>query len=135
MKKRILIVEGDLALRKLMEFVLAKDYAVKTVENGEDAIFLLEAGEHHDMIIADIHLESKSGFELCGYLKQHPFLKKMPVILLSDQPRKQDQMKCYQVGADDVLLRPFNPIEMMFKVQRLFMRQMRRVEKSTKVKI
>ena len=121
MKKRILIAENDLALRKLIEFVMNKDFDVICVENGAEALTLLETTEDFDLLIADIDLESLNGFELTGKVRQHPYLKNLPVILITEARENTAHLDCFQVGADEILVKQFNPIEMMLKVHRLLL--------------
>jgi|TARA_B110001454_G_C12626292_1_gene395019 DNA-binding response OmpR family regulator len=111
MKKQILVVDDELMMTTLLEFFLGEKYSVKTVSSGKEALLWLE-NNLPDLIISDIQMSEMDGFELLEIIRLGGFTKHTPVIMLSGRSESKERVKCYQLGAQDYLTKPFNPEEL-----------------------
>lgn len=111
MKKKILIVDDELTICLIVDNFLSKKYDVFTVNDGVLALQWLE-NTIPDLIISDIQMPNMDGFELLAKVRQRGFTKNTPVIMLSGRSESKERIKCYQLGAQDYLTKPFNPEEL-----------------------
>jgi DNA-binding response OmpR family regulator len=119
-KKRILVVDDDRTNVLILEEILGREFEIKSVYNGESA---LETAEDFkpDIILLDIMMPEKDGYEVCSIFRRKPGLKFTKIILLSAKSMLDDRLKGYQAGADDFITKPFDPEELLAKV-RVFIR-------------
>lgn len=111
MKKIILVVDDELSIRLLLENFLSQDYDVISMANGQNALYWLE-GNLPDLIISDIQMPAMDGYEFLVKVRQRGFTKHTPVIMLSAKAESKERVKCYRLGAQDYLTKPFNPEEL-----------------------
>lgn len=122
MKKNILVVDDEFSMRKLLTYFLSKDYNVITFENGFDALSYLQENDLPDLAIVDINMPKVNGFEFLQNVKSSLKLKAMPVVILSMVDSSSERVKFLKAGAEDFLIKPFNPEELELKVSKLFAR-------------
>ena len=111
MKKRILAIDDEQTMGVILENFLAQDYEVITKLSAEQALEWLE-GNLPDLIISDIQMEPMDGFQLLDQIRSIGYMKHTPVIMLSGRTESSERIKCYQMGAQDYLTKPFNPEEL-----------------------
>jgi DNA-binding response OmpR family regulator len=111
MKKKILVVDDETSICLLLENFLSLDYDVITISNGEEALVWLE-GNLPDLIISDIQMINMDGFEFLTKVRKRGFTKHTPFVMLSARAESKERIKCYQLGAQDYLIKPFNPEEL-----------------------
>lgn len=111
MKKKILVVDDELSICLLLENFLSQDYEVVTINSGEEALLWLE-GSLPDLIISDIQMSKMDGYEFLTKVRQRGFTKNTPFIMLSARAESKERIKCYKLGAQDYLTKPFNPEEL-----------------------
>ena len=103
--KRILIVEDDEMLSIGLRFDLeAENHLVNTAYTVKQALESVEQ-KYYDLIVLDVNLPDGNGFELCPKLKA---LKDVPIIFLTACDLEKDQMKGFDLGADDYIMKPFS---------------------------
>mgnify|MGYP000078861017 FL=1 len=114
----LLIIEDNADVIEYIERLLQKDYLVKSVRNGEDgiqeALRLIP-----DIIISDIMMPGKNGYEVCDYLKNNSRTSHIPIILLTAKTAKEEQVKGLRFGADAFLTKPFHKEELLVRLQKL----------------
>ncbi|MGE5662703.1 MAG: response regulator [Deltaproteobacteria bacterium] len=117
MGKRVLLAEDSLTIQKVFELTFrGSDIALTMVDNGEDAIRL--AGEiAPDLVIADVSLPGKSGFEVAAALSVSGRPKALPVLILSGTLAPFDEEKFRKSGAAGVLFKPFESQELFEKIE------------------
>lgn len=118
-QKKILIVEDDELMIKILQFVLKKEgYRLTVAKDGLDAIERIPIIEP-DMVMTDVMLPYKSGLEVINFIKdKYPA---MPVIVLSALGEEERTVvEAFKLGADDFVAKPFNPNELILRVKRLF---------------
>lgn len=111
MKKKILVVDDEKSICLLLNNFLGEDYDVITITNGEDALAWLESNLP-DLIISDIQMGTMDGFEFLKKVRQRGFTKHTPFIMLSARAESKERIRCYRMGAQDYLTKPFNPEEL-----------------------
>ena len=117
---RILVAEDDLPvagfLRKSLE---AEQYAVDTAADGAEAKYMAESYDY-DLVILDVNLPKMTGFEVLDTLKKNPATENIPVIMLTARTQDQDVLRGWQAGVECYLTKPFNPIELVTFIKRIF---------------
>lgn len=117
---KILVVEDDKALNGFVSACLRdKGYEVKSCYDGEDALRALEEASF-SLVISDIMLPKKDGFELAEVLRQTD--KTTPIIFMSAKDDKPSQMYGYKLGIDDYVTKPFDVDVLMMKIAVLLRR-------------
>ncbi|MBK6796725.1 MAG: response regulator [Acidobacteria bacterium] len=107
---KILLADDSLTVQKIISLTFKdEDIEVETVNNGDQAITRLHY-MRPALIMADVSIPGKNGYEICEYVKSHPDLKNTPVILLVHAFEPFDEERARKVGADQFLKKPFQPI-------------------------
>ena len=116
--KKILIVEDDELMIKILKFILNKEgYQLSIIKDGLSAIEQIPA-INPDMVITDLLLPYKSGLEVIRFVKEK--FKKTPIIVLSSLGEEEHSVsEAFKLGADDFIAKPFNPNELVLRVKRL----------------
>lgn len=109
--KKILAIDDELSMRTLLEFFLKETYEIVTIASGEEALQWLDE-TIPDLIISDIEMRGMDGFEFLRQVRLRGYTKHTPVIMLSGKSESKERVKCYQLGAQDYLIKPFNPEEL-----------------------
>lgn len=111
MKKKILVLDDETTICLLLENFLSKEYDVFCTTDGLEALSWLESNIP-DLIISDIQMPKLDGYEFLTKLRQRGFTKHTPCIMLSGKSESKERIKCYRLGAQDYLTKPFNPEEL-----------------------
>ena len=122
MKKKIFVIDDELSIRMLLENYLGKKYDVITKSDGQEGIKFLEEGNIPDLIVADIQMPNLDGYELLKQVRASGFFKDIPMIMLSGIESSQERVKCLRLGADDYIVKPFNPEELSLLIDNLISR-------------
>lgn len=115
---KILIVDDEKYILMLLETHLKKDYTVIKATNGLEAWDVIRR-ENPDMILTDVMMPHKNGFELCREVKTHDETRFIPVVMVTALGKKEDRIKGLEAGADDFLTKPFNELELRTRVKSL----------------
>ena len=118
-KQNILIAEDDADIRGLLKLYLESEgFAVTCADNGPDALKLAETTSPQ-LAILDIMMPGLNGLELTQKLRERTA---MPIMILSARDRDQDKILGLNIGADDYMTKPFNPLEVVARVKALLRR-------------
>lgn len=120
--KKILVVDDKVALNKLIVKFFSKTFDISTKEDGLMALTWLQNGNIPDLIITDIQMPNMDGFELISRVKESGYFKEIPIIVLSSLESSEDRIKCLRLGADDYLVKPFNPEELLIRIEKILTR-------------
>jgi two-component system chemotaxis response regulator CheY len=112
MRKQILVVDDELSILKLLNFILSKDYDLVIKQNGADAISWLEDGNDPALIISDLEMPYIDGGSFIRNLKISGFYRNTPVILLSGADNLDNIVSRMPFQADCYFKKPFNPAEL-----------------------
>lgn len=119
MSKRILIVDDEPNIVTALEYLLQRHgYEVLLAEDGEAA--LKQVGEHRpDLVLLDVMLSLKSGYEVCRRIREHPEWKHVKVVMLSAKGREAEVSKGLSLGADSYITKPFSNKDLVAKIEEL----------------
>ncbi|NWG04700.1 MAG: response regulator [Syntrophaceae bacterium] len=114
MSRKILIVDDEEVIRKFLRIHLAKlGYEVEEANDGEQAIKKL-GGDHFDLLICDIMMPKKNGWEVIKEVKLNPETKDIPVIVLTAKNEDSDMFKGYDLGANYYMTKPFTKAQLLY---------------------
>ncbi len=123
-KESVLIVEDETKIADIVKVYLEKEgYRVQHAADGAQALRLIR--ENFDLIILDLMLPDMQGEELCRVIRQS---SEVPVIMLTAKSGEEDRIKGLGIGADDYVVKPFSPRELVARVKA----QLRRAGRSRK---
>lgn len=127
---KILIVDDDAHIRELIRVFLRNDgFEVFEAVDGVDALFKLDSVKA-DLAIIDVMMPNMDGWELCQELKAS---FDIPVLILTAKGETGQKLKGFQLGTDDYLVKPFEPLELVARVKALLKRY--RIESSQTIQI
>jgi CheY-like chemotaxis protein len=119
MAKRILLADDSITIQKVVELTFSDgDYQVTAVNNGAKAIQMLSE-MRPDIILSDIIMPEKNGYEVCEYVKSHPEFRTIPVVLLTGTFEPFDPDRADKAGCDAVVTKPFESQSLIHKVEEL----------------
>ncbi|SDC39165.1 two-component system, OmpR family, response regulator ResD [Paenibacillus sp. UNCCL117] len=119
MKMNILVVDDEERIRRLLRMYLEKEnYRIDEAEDGETALHkALEVD--YDLILLDVMLPGIDGNEVCARLRQ---VKSTPVIMLTAKGEETNRVQGFESGADDYVVKPFSPREVIYRVKAILRR-------------
>ena len=121
-KTKILVVEDELDILQLLAHNLkSADFDVLTAQEGYEA---LSVAKNHlpQLIILDLMIPGLDGFEVCKELKRSPVTKDIPVLMLTARGEEVDRIVGLELGADDYVVKPFSPRELILRVRAILRR-------------
>ena len=119
-KKKILVVDDESRMRKLVRDFLVRDgYDVIEAADGEEAIDLFYADRDIDLIILDVMMPKRSGFDVLGEIRES---SKIPVIMLTAKSEESDELGGFELGADEYISKPFSPKILVARVEAILRR-------------
>lgn len=119
---KILIVEDDKNISKLVKYNLEKaGFACETTITGEDALEILDH-QDVDLVILDVMLPKMDGLETCKRIKRDKRLSFIPVVMLTAKGEEIDRIVGFELGADDYIVKPFSPRELVLRVKAILNR-------------
>lgn len=114
MKHNILIIEDDPSIAALQQDYLEINDMDSTISNDGQSGLELALEHDYDLIIVDIMLPKKDGFEVCKAIRVH---KRTPIIIVSAKKEDIDKVRGLGLGADDYMVKPFSPTELVARVK------------------
>jgi DNA-binding response OmpR family regulator len=115
----ILVVDDDPPGLKLISFLLREEgYVVSTAQDGQTALKIMQQ-RAPDLVILDVMMPHIDGFEVCGRIRK---MANIPIIFLSAKGQVDDRVKGLSIGADDYLVKPFEPAELLARVEAVLRR-------------
>ena len=120
--KRVLVVEDDPDIVELIvHYLRAEGFEVEAEGDGRRALERLQAGQHH-VVVLDLQLPGLDGLSLCAELRRDKRTRALPVIMLTARGDEADRVVGLEVGADDYVVKPFSPKELVARVRALLRR-------------
>jgi len=118
--KKILAVDDEKHIVRLVQVNLERaGYTVVTANDGKEALQKVSE-EHPDLVVLDVMMPYMDGFEVLQNLRRNPSTRDIPVIMLTAKAQDADVFKGWQSGVDCYLTKPFNPMELLSFVKRIF---------------
>ena len=119
MSRKLLLADDSVTIQRVVELTFSgEDIEVVTVSDGEQAIARMSA-DPPDIVLADIAMPKKNGYEVAAFVKEHPTLAKVPVLLLAGAFEPVDEERARRVKCDGVLVKPFETHEVIARVREL----------------
>ncbi|MGA2802137.1 MAG: response regulator [Verrucomicrobiota bacterium] len=119
MRRKILVVEDDADQLEVIRLVLEKaGFAIGTAANGSDALVKTRS-ILPDLVVLDLMLPGLNGFDICEILRKNPATASVPVIMLTGLCSQFGRLAGLESGASEFLTKPFNPKELVSKVDKL----------------
>lgn len=116
---RLLILDDDPRTRALLaEYLGGRGYTVDTAPDGDTGLQRLKA-EPPDLVVLDVMMPGKDGFEVCRIIRA---TSRVPIIMLTARGDELDRIVGLELGADDYLPKPFNPRELLARIQAVLRR-------------
>jgi len=116
---KLLLADDSVTIQRVVELTFSgEDVQVVTVGDGEQAIARIPV-EHPDIVLADIGMPKRSGYEVAAFVKGRPDLSHIPVLLLAGAFEPVDEARAQQVKSDGVLVKPFEPQQVISRVREL----------------
>lgn len=117
--QRILIIDDEHKVLEIVEAYLKKDgYAVFTAETGKKALEVFRS-KNPDLIVLDLMLPDLSGEELCRIIRAE---SRVPILMLTAKSHEEDRISGLSMGADDYLVKPFSPRELVVRIRAILRR-------------
>jgi two-component system alkaline phosphatase synthesis response regulator PhoP/two-component system response regulator VicR len=120
MPKKILAVDDERHIVRLVQVNLERQgYDVVTAFDGKEALEKI-AAENPDLVVLDVMMPYMDGFEVLQTIRKNPETRELPVIMLTAKAQDADVFRGWQQGVDCYLTKPFNPMELITFVRRIF---------------
>lgn len=116
LKPTILVVDDTSSNIMILSSLLKKDYKVKVATNGEKAISIVKQ-DTPDLILLDIMMPGIDGYETCRRIKSEPKYSNIPIIFLTAKSDDEDEIKGFEVGAADYIIKPVKPLVLFSRVK------------------
>jgi CheY-like chemotaxis protein len=122
MAKTLLLADDSVTIQRVIELTFThEDVRVVSVSDGRRAVQWMD-GEWPDIVLADVNVPEVDGYALAAHVKQSPRLQHVPVLLLAGAFEPVDQARVAQIGCDGVLIKPFEPQQLVKRVKELLER-------------
>lgn len=119
---RVLIVEDETAIVTLLKYNLEKEgFAVIATGDGKEAVQMVR-DQKPDVVVLDWMLPGMTGIEIAKQIRWHDDVKNTPIIMLSARGEEGDRIRGLDSGADDYMVKPFSPPELIARIHALFRR-------------
>jgi two-component system phosphate regulon response regulator PhoB len=120
--ERVLIVDDDPDIQRLVSYNLTQaGFEVVTAATGRNALEAVQK-QPPDLIILDLMLPDVDGIEVCRTLRQRESSRKIPIVMLTARSEEIDRVIGFELGADDYVMKPFSPRELVLRVKSIFRR-------------
>lgn len=121
-KTKVMIVEDEVAIVTLLRYNLEKEgFTVIATGNGDEAVNLAKENRP-DIIVLDWMLPGMTGVEICKQIRWNQDIKNTPIIMLSARGEEGDRIRGLDSGADDYMVKPFSPPELISRIKAVFRR-------------
>ncbi len=122
MKPLVLIVEDEQAQVEMLRYNLESEgYRTIAAADGEEALLRIEE-EEPNLVILDWMLPNVSGIEVCRRIRSRESTRRLPIIMVTARGEEPDRVRGFDTGADDYVVKPFSPLEMMARVRAILRR-------------
>ncbi|MFP7296541.1 response regulator transcription factor [Neobacillus niacini] len=130
---KILVVEDEIPIRKLIVFNLQRsNYEVLEAGDGKEAIELVH-DQSPSLVLLDLMLPDMDGFEICTKLREsHP---ELPIVIVSARGQDMEKIMGLELGADDYIVKPFNPLELVARIRSVLRRTSQTISKPAATEI
>jgi DNA-binding response OmpR family regulator len=118
----LLAIDDETAIQQLLQHYFKDSFSVVTKGNGKEALIWMQGGHIPDVIVADIDMPEMNGYEFIDQVRSSGFLNNIPLIMLSGNDTSEPRIRCLEAGADDYMIKPFNPRELAARINGILRR-------------
>jgi len=116
---KVLVVDDDANIRELISiFLSGEGYTVIEAENGQEALTILEEN-NIQIVVVDVMMPEVDGYDLTKEVKKY---YDIPILMVTAKSESQDKLKGFDLGVDDYVVKPFDPLEIVARVKALLRR-------------
>lgn len=120
--KKILIADVKSSINNLLIQFLSSHYTIETKDDGLETLIWLQQGNFADLIIADFNLPELSGIELVKRVKESGYFRNIPIIVISSNDNSSDRIQCLKLGAADYIVKPYNPEDLLIRIEKFLLK-------------
>lgn len=120
--KKILIVDDKPSISDLLTQFLKRTFEIVVRNDGMEALLWLQEGNVPDLILTDLQMPNIDGIELIKKVKSSGYFSDIPIIVLSSKDSSKDRIECLKLGAEDYIMKPFNPEELLIRIEKVLNR-------------
>ncbi len=117
-KKSLVIVEDDESIALAERLILQEQFNVHIARDGEEGLALVKKHKPHAVVL-DIMMPKLSGFEVCKRIREDASIKNTKVVMVTAKDQQRDETKGLDTGADDYIMKPFEPAELLHVVNQV----------------
>jgi two-component system cell cycle response regulator DivK len=118
-KRRVLVADDDSTIRALVEATVANSgFECRVASDGAAALEIVRSWRP-DLAVLDVNMPNKNGFEVLSSLRNEPLTRDIRIILLTARQQETDVIRGFALGADDYVIKPFSPMELVARLKRL----------------
>ncbi|MEO6916349.1 MAG: response regulator transcription factor [Chitinophagaceae bacterium] len=118
----MLAIDDEVSIQLILQQFFKDDYSVETKGNGKEALAWIQKGNVPDIIIADINMPEMDGIAFVKQIRSSGFFQNIPMLMLSASDSTDTKVRCLESGADDFMVKPFNPRELAARVSSILRR-------------
>ncbi len=111
------MLDDEITIRTLLEKFLNQKYDVTALSNGQEGLNWLQTGHIPDMMIVDLEMPNIDGYEFVENVRASGYFQDIPIMMLSGADSSAERVKSYKLGANDFMIKPFNPEELSLKIE------------------
>ena len=119
MKRKLLVIDDEPAIQLILEHYFANEYEVVLTANGRDAMAWLDQGHRVDVVVADCEMPFMNGLDFIQALRNSAVHQHTPLMMLSSTDDVANKISCLRQGADDYLVKPFNPEDLEIRINKI----------------
>lgn len=118
--QKILIADDEFRIRKLVkDFLKREDFIVLEANDGEEALEIFNSEDNIDLVILDVMMPVVDGWSACREIRRS---SKVPIIMLTARAQEHDELFGFEIGADEYVTKPFNPLILIARIKSLLKR-------------
>lgn len=118
MKKSIVIIEDELNIANAEKLILDNDFNVHLAHDGEEGLKKVKE-VRPDLVVLDLMLPKLHGLDVCKSIRGDNSLKSTKIVMVTAKNEERDEIEGMDIGADDYIMKPFEPIELMHVVNQV----------------
>jgi len=119
----VLVAEDDDQISYLLNFMLTREgYTVKVADDGQQAMDAIEAMEMPKLVLLDIMMPHYDGYQLIDHIRNNTNWTDVPIVMLTAKSQEKDIVKALEGGANDYVVKPFQPGELITRLKMLMKR-------------
>lgn len=117
--RHLLVVDDEPAIRLILEHYFAPEYQVVLAADGPEALAWLQQGHPAAAIVLDYQMPQMNGLDFIKQVRAYPRHENTPILVLSGTDETSNKISCLRQGADDYLVKPFNPEELEIRIEKV----------------